>query len=115
MKPFSSRLGAAALALVVILAALALPVGAQTDSTSETEPPIVIDLGDVTISDLDLRGPGLPDEHIDERTYSIGDFDVEIDGISVTADETDYRFGHVSIDVEPFDVIVEDVTLDSGE
>jgi len=75
----------------------------------------VIDLGDVTIADLDLDGPGLPDEHIDERTYSVGDFDVSIDGIEFTLGDTHYRVGHVTIDVEPFDVILEDVTLGNGE
>ena len=76
---------------------------------------ITIDLGDVTIADFDLHGPSLQDEHIDERTYSVGGFDIAIDGISVTIGDTDYRVGCVSIAVEPFDVILENVTLGDGE
>jgi len=86
--------------------------GAVTDVGAQD---VAIDLGDVTISDFALDGPGLPDEHVDGRTYSVGDFDSEIDGAEFTIGETDYRVGHVTIDVEPFDVTFENVTLGNGE
>ena len=65
----------------------------------------------ITISDLDLAGPGLSDMHIDERTYEIGEFDVDVDGVTVTIDGKDHTVGCVSITVEPFTVTLEDITL----
>ena len=76
---------------------------------------LAIDFGDVVIADLDLDGPGLPDEHVDERTYEVGGFDATIDGLSIAIGDTDYRLGQVTIAVEPFDVVFEDVTFGDGE
>lgn len=72
---------------------------------------VTVAFNGITISDLDLVGPGLSDTHVDDRTYEIGGFDIDIDGVSVTINEKDYTIGCVSVVVEPFTVTLEDITL----
>ena len=71
-------------------------------------------LGDIVIEDLDLSGPGLPDEHIDERTYEISGFTVDINGVSAVVGETTYSIGALSVEIEPLTVTLENVTLSNA-
>lgn len=73
---------------------------------------IVLSDATVTISDVDASGPGLPDEHIEHRTYTIDDATFTIDGLNVQWDGKTYNFCHVEITVDDVGVTLENVTLE---
>lgn len=70
--------------------------------------------GTVTVSDVNLSGPGLGDKHVDHAKYTVEDATVTFDGITVTAGGTDYEIANVEVTIEEVGVVFEDVNLESG-
>lgn len=95
--------------------ALAGDHATEDDTVDVASQDIVVSDAVVRIGGAHLAGPGLPDERIEERTYTLRDATVDIDGLTVVWNDTTYEICHVSITVDDVGVTVHDVTLGDGE
>lgn len=91
--------------------AFAQDAGEQNDEVRIVDEEITIADGTITISDTTLNGPGLPDEHIEERRYTLEESTVQFDGFHVTFQGTEYTFCRITINVEEVGLLLEDVQL----
>lgn len=75
----------------------------------------VIEDATLTVSDTTVTGPGLPDEHVEERTYTVEQATAEIDGLTLDVGGTTYKVCDVTIVVDDVGVTLENVTLSDGQ
>ncbi|MFC6960738.1 hypothetical protein [Halocatena marina] len=66
----------------------------------------------VTVSDVHLSGSDLPSVHIEERTYTVHDASMVIDGLTITHNGQTYEVCSISIVMDDVSVTVEDVHVD---
>lgn len=69
--------------------------------------------GTVTIADTTLRGPGLGEQHIDQREYTL-DSTVKFDGFHLAHDGTHYTICPVHIYIQDIGIRLQNVTLTEG-
>lgn len=98
--------------------AVAGPAAAATDDDEEPDRKIAtIDLEisdeEFTIDDVHLSGPGLPDEQIDERTYTLEKTTIQNDGLTFTLNDTKYQVCELDIVIDDVSFSFQDVTLSS--
>lgn len=74
---------------------------------------IVIADGVLTITDTTLKGPGLGEQHIEDRKYTV-DSTVRFDGFHLTHDGTHYTICRVTVHIEDIGVRLQNVTLTEG-
>lgn len=92
----------------------------ETTTDTETEQEvrivdeeIVIADGIVTIADTTLKGPGLEEQHIEDRTYTV-DSTVKFDGFHLTHDGTHYTICRITVHVQDIGIHLQNVTLTDG-
>lgn len=116
MKP----LRVALVVLVLLTAGTGTAVATADDAGSNERVNDEVRIGDqeltvsdaeITVSDTTVSGPGVPDEAIEDRRYTI-DTRVGIDGLQLTYDGTRYVVGDVTITIEDVGVRVTDTTLE---
>lgn len=107
-------------ALVTLVggAAVAAGTGGSGDARPETEvrfvdEEFVVADGVLLVSDTTLRGPGLGEHHVEDRTYTV-DSTVRFDGFHVTRGDTLYTVCRVTVHVEDVGVRFQNVTLTEG-
>lgn len=107
--------------LTVLLASMLLSTGvaaagstnADQDTVKIIDEEVTIEDATITISETSISGPGLPDAHIEDSTYTI-DTTIHLRGMEVTHAGTTYEVSDVTIHVNDVGIHVQDVTL-SGE
>lgn len=95
-------------------AALAQDDGGDDDTVQIASQDVAVSDAVVRIGDAHLRGPGLPDERIDERRYTLRDATVHVKGLNVQWDGTTYTFCRITVTFDDVGVTIHDVTLDDG-
>jgi hypothetical protein len=89
----------------------------QQDGTDEVrivDEEVTISDALITVSDTTITGPFDSDEHVEEQTYTV-DSTVEIDGLHLTIDGTEYVICQIDIHVENVGLHIEDTTVESTE
>jgi len=120
----NTKLGGIVLAISILLVGtvavgggLAQPTGddarTSADEVRIVDEEIVIDDGTLTISDTTIRGPGLGEHHIEDRTYAV-DSTLRFDGFHVTYDGTEYTFCRITVHLEDIGVHLQDVHITEG-
>lgn len=117
----TSKLAKVVLASLVLFAGLGTVATAAAGSASQQEAnevvrivdeDVVIEDATITVSDTTIKGPFDTDHHIDNATYTI-DSTVEIDGLHLTHDGTEYVICKIDVHIQDVGVHVENSTLES--
>lgn len=120
MKLPTRRLTTALLAgLLLVSIGSVGALGGQQDATNGDEVRIVdeeitISEATVTISDTSVSGPGLPQEDVDHREYTVEQSTLEFDGVHVKFQGTEYVFCNITVNVEDVGLVLDDVTVNGG-
>lgn len=119
----TSKLARLVLATLVLVAGLGTVATATAGSANQADSTdvvrivneeIVIEDAMITVSDTTITGPFDADHHIDEQTYTI-DSTVEIDGLHLTHDGTEYVICKIDIHIRDVGLHVENTTLESTQ
>lgn len=69
----------------------------------------------VTVSDTHVRGTGLPNESIDEATYTVEDSVITTNGFLVTYQDETYRICPITVTVDDVGLELRNVSVGEGE
>lgn len=111
-------------AMVLIAGSVLLSVGTvgvlaqeQTGSDNEEiriiDEEITIEDGLVTIKDTTLKGPNLPDTHVDKRKVVLEESTMRFDGFHITAFDKDITFCRIVVHVDDVGLLLQDVGLEN--
>lgn len=115
------KLAKTGLVALVVVASLGMATTAAAGSPSQQDAPdevrivnedIVISDAQITVSDTTVAGPFDSDQHVEEQTYTV-DSTVEIDGLHLTHDGTEYVICRIDIHVSDVGLHIEDTTVES--
>lgn len=112
------------IAMVLIAGSLLLSVGTvgalaqgQSDETNEEiriiDEEITIRDGLITVEDTTLRGPSLPDAHVEQRKVVLEESTLRFDGFHGTAFGKDITFCRIVVHVEDVGFLLQDVGLEN--
>lgn len=80
------------------------------DADVERQEIVVSDLV-VSVSDTHIRGTGLPDESIDEATYTVEDSTIRTDGFTITYQDQTYHVGAIDVTIDNVGLSLENVSI----
>lgn len=120
MKLQTRRLATVLLAGLLLVSVGTVGALASQDATADDDEVRIVDkditISDatVTISDTSVSGPGLPNEDIDHREYTVEESTLEFDGVHVQFQGTEYVFCNIKVNVDNVGVVLENVTVNGG-
>lgn len=113
------RAGVVVLAVLLVLGLGAVgPVSAQPTAADDTTQvgniEFTITDEHIVVEDLEFTGSGVPDVTIEDRTYTIDDTTLDIDGLRFTLDGKTYEVFDVTIYIDNVTITVSEATFGDG-